>query len=213
MTGLETEYRRRFELILRPLAEALEKQLQEYFEKEARIDRISARAKSIDRFLKKAQAAVEGKQKYSEPLRQIQDQIGARIVTFYVSDVDRIANVALKYFRPIESQTIVPDSEWEFGYFGRHYIFITPSDLVPRSADKNLVPEFFELQVKTLFQHAWSEADHDLGYKPEAPLSSDAKRRLAFTSAQAWGADRIFDGLFQEQSNKAADHQPQKSTS
>jgi ppGpp synthetase/RelA/SpoT-type nucleotidyltranferase len=62
-----------------------------------------------------------------------------------------------------------------------------------------LLPQFFELQVKTLFQHAWSEANHDLGYKPGAtPLSSSEKRQLAFTSAQAWGADHIFDELFKE---------------
>jgi putative GTP pyrophosphokinase len=55
---------------------------------------------------------------------------------------------------------------------------------------------FFELQIKTLFQHAWSEAEHDLGYKPATVLSSDQKRRLAFTAAQAWGADQIFDELY-----------------
>jgi putative GTP pyrophosphokinase len=58
--------------------------------------------------------------------------------------------------------------------------------------------DFFELQLKTLFQHAWSEADHDLGYKPSAELSLDQKRRLAFTAAQAWGADLIFDELYRE---------------
>ena len=53
--------------------------------------------------------------------------------------------------------------------------------------------------MKTLFQHAWSEAEHDLGYKPgTVPLTSDEKRRLAFTAAQSWGADRVFDELFQE---------------
>jgi putative GTP pyrophosphokinase len=176
----------------------------EYFFNEPRIDRIVARPKSVDRFLKKAATLVEGTKKYQEPLRQIQDQIGARVLTYYLSDIERVATILLKYFRPIESQTIVPDSEWKFGYFGRHFVFLIPSDLI-RSVhvDKVLIPEFFELQVKTLFQHAWSEADHDLGYKPEAPLSSDAERRLAFTSAQAWGADRIFAELFKEQAEKA----------
>jgi putative GTP pyrophosphokinase len=67
--------------------------------------------------------------------------------------------------------------------------------------DETLIPGFFELQIKTLFQHAWSEADHDLGYKPgDQPLTSEQKRLIAFTSAQAWGADHIFDQLFRERS-------------
>ena len=81
-------------------------------------------------------------------------------------------------------------------------MLLIPSDVVDPKIDKKLVPEFFELQVKTLFQHAWSEANHDLGYKFGAvPLDSDAQRRLAITSAQTWGADRIFDELFLERSS------------
>ena len=78
-------------------------------------------------------------------------------------------------------------------------MLLIPSDVLDDSVDRSEAPDFFELQVKTLFQHAWSEANHDLGYKPgSVPLDADAKRRLAFTSAQAWGADRIFDELFLE---------------
>jgi GTP pyrophosphokinase len=199
MNELEQAYRQRFDPVLKPLALSIEKQLLEYFDQVPRIDRISARAKSVDRFLRKAQTLVDAEPKYTEPLRQIQDQIGARVVTFYRSDIQRVADIVEKYYRQIESKDLVPDSDWEFGYFGRHYVLLIPSELVDSSMDSSLVPEFFELQVKTLFEHAWSEANHDLGYKPGlAPLDSDAKRRLAFTSAQAWGADRIFDELFRE---------------
>ena len=203
MTKLADEYRRRFESALTPVAAALEQHLQGIFEQEARVDRVSARAKSVDRFLAKADATIDGKKKYSEPLSQIQDQLGGRIITFYRSDVDRIDQRVRKYFRFIESKDLIPDSEWEFGYFGRHYVLILPSEVIEGGLDRSLVPQFFELQVKTLFQHAWSEANHDLGYKPGLkPLDSDAKRRLAFTSAQAWGADRIFDELFRERQLK-----------
>lgn len=63
---------------------------------------------------------------------------------------------------------------------------------------EDCLPEFFELQIKTLFQHAWSEAEHDLAYKPElGELDEVELRKLAFTAAQAWGADEIFEDLFQ----------------
>lgn len=65
--------------------------------------------------------------------------------------------------------------------------------MIDPGIDKNLVPKFFELQIKTLFQHAWTVADHKPG---SLPLNRDQRRQLAFTSAQAWGADRVFNQLF-----------------
>ena len=73
-----------------------------------------------------------------------------------------------------------------------------PRDAVPKSILLADAPGFFELQIKTLFQHAWSEANHDLGYKPETPFDTNQKRLMAYTSAQAWGADREFDRLAEE---------------
>lgn len=196
---IEATYRRRFDEVLSKLAVAIEAQLRDYLVGEDRIDRVTARAKSIDRFMAKAMKKDNGKLKYAEPLAQIQDQIGARIITFYLSDVERVAQIIRTYYRPVEAKTLIPESEWEFGYFGVHFILLTPSDLVEPDMDRSLVPDFFELQIKTLFQHAWSEAEHDLGYKPGAiPLTPDQKRRFAFTAAQAWGADRIFDELGRE---------------
>jgi len=165
-----------------------------------RIDRITARAKSKVRFLAKAAKIEQGVVKYSDPISQIQDQIGARVVTFYLSDVTAIATEVERYFRAIESRIIVPDSDSEFGYFGKHYIFFLPEDVLDDET-RSRCPKFFELQIKTLFQHAWSEANHDLGYKPFADLTSSQRRRIAFTAAQAWGADHIFGELIAELSD------------
>jgi len=198
MTTLAETYKEQRQQMLLPLAERLEAHLRSIFEGYARIDRISVRAKSIERFVAKAEKQVEGKLKYDDPLNQIQDQIGARIVTFYKSDVDLLAEEVKKYFRHIESRQIVPDSEREFGYEGRHFILFLPRDVFDeRVREEESIP-FFELQIKTLFQHAWSESEHDLGYKASAELASNQKRRLAFTAAQAWGADLIFDELYRQ---------------
>lgn len=196
---LQAEYQRRRDAVLISLAKSLEAHISELMDGEPRIDRITARAKTVESYLKKAATPVNGTPKYNDPLNQIQDQIGARIVVFYKSDVSRIEQRIKKYLTPIEFKDVVPDEESEFGYFGYHMILVLPSDVISPDMDRNLMPSVFELQIKTLFQHAWSEADHDLGYKPgENPLTSDQKRLVAFTSAQAWGADHIFDRLFSE---------------
>jgi putative GTP pyrophosphokinase len=198
VTSLREEYDARCKQLLVPLAGRLELFLREIFKDSPRIDRISVRAKNVDRFVAKAEKQELDKPKYSDPLNQIQDQLGARIVTFYPSDVDALAEKVTTYFRHIEARKIVPDSEREFGYEGRHFILFLPRDVFKDEENESAVISFFELQIKTLFQHAWSESEHDLGYKPTATLSSDQKRRLAFTAAQAWGADQIFDELFKQ---------------
>ncbi len=198
---LAAKYEARYRSVLGRIANSLREHLEDHMQGQSRIDGITARAKRVDRFLKKATSIESGQPKYSEPLVQIQDQIGARIVVFYKQDVQSIDDLVTKYYTAIESQEVVPDSESEFGYFGHHSILLLPSDVIETDMDRSMIPRFFELQIKTLFQHAWSEADHDLGYKPgETPLTAEQKRRIAFTSAQAWGADLIFDQLFRERS-------------
>lgn len=188
-------YRRRYDSVLVPLANRLETHLRVLVNGLPRIDKVAVRAKSEESFMGKAsKVANDGTLKYSDPLNQIQDQIGARIVTYYLSDVNTIAERIEEYLSRIEAKTVVPDDLSKFGYEGKHYILFIPQDVRPDPESKEC-PTFFELQIKTLFQHAWGETEHDLGYKVKDSLTDEQGRRLAFTAAQAWGADWIFNEL------------------
>jgi putative GTP pyrophosphokinase len=198
MNGVIQEYQRRYDSFLQRVAANLETHLRDQLTGLEHIDRISARAKSPDRFAVKASSQEDGRPKYGSPLTDIQDQLGARVIVFYRGDVDIVSRAVARYFTAIEERELVPESQWEFGYFGMHSILSLPRDVIPEGVPVEEVPRFFELQIKTLFQHAWSEANHDLGYKARAPLVADQQRRLAFTAAQAWGADRVFDELYTE---------------
>src|ERR1700686_4126215 len=114
MTSVREAFAARRERVIMPLAVRLEAHLKSLFDGYARIDRVSVRAKSVDRFVAKAEKQENGKSKYDDPLNQIQDQLGARIIMFYKSDVDKLASEIKKYFRYIESVQVVPDSEREF---------------------------------------------------------------------------------------------------
>lgn len=130
MSNLESQYAERRCNVLVPLAKSLQEHLEDHFKSFPRIDRITTRAKSVDRFVAKANKKTNGETKYSSPLDQIQDQIGARIVTFYLTDVEQVAAEIMRYFKQIESKSIVPEKEREFGYFGRHFILFLPSDIL-----------------------------------------------------------------------------------
>ena len=197
---LEEIYSKRFLDCLDPITRNLERYIKNLLDQGGveRIDSVFARAKRLDSFLKKAEKEVDGNPKYIDPLVQIQDQIGVRIVTFYIADVERLRKIVLDYLSPIEEREIIPDSISEFDYEGLHYILFLPKDVFTEDINCLDPPKFFELQIKTLYQHAWAQANHDLAYKPETELSRDQKRKVAFTAAQSWGADHIFNDLFLE---------------
>ncbi len=71
------------------------------------------------------------------------------MITFYLSDVIVVSEMIECYFRPVESRLLIPESEWDFGYFGKHYILFTPTDVIEADMERADVPDFFELHVKT----------------------------------------------------------------
>lgn len=187
-------YLERYET-LQDASSRIKRDLIDHMHTQPRIDKIDSRAKSPERFFEKCERREDDKPKYADPLEEIQDQVGARIVTYYLADVERLANAVKTYYGHVEDQQIEPQNASEFSYMGRHFVLFIP-DEIRTSELRSLLPPFFELQIKTLFQHAWSEAEHDLNYKAVTDLSVDDKRLVAFSAAQAWGADREFDSLF-----------------
>ena len=192
-------YLRRYEGHLRVVAQKLQDHIEGFLGHIPNVERVTARAKDPKGYAEKASRKDDdGNLRYQNPLSQIQDQIGARVIVFYHQDVEAVTAEVERYFQPIEQKELIPESEWEFGYFGRHLVIPLPGDVVPKEIEVDQVPRFFELQVKTLFQHAWSEANHEIGYKSPGTLSSSQQRRLAYTAAMAWGADREFAELNSE---------------
>lgn len=161
-----------------------------------RVDRVTARAKSPERFLAKAQKRNDdGTLRYPHPLVEIQDIIGVRVIVFYLEDVDRVKNKLNSWMRSIENRSVSPSDDRAFSYFGHHSVMHIPAEC---RGDCDLAEDvkFFELQIKTMFQHAWSEAEHDLLYKPRnETITSQHKRLTGFAASLAWGADKAFQDV------------------
>src|SRR5271157_2647239 len=91
--SIEAQYTSIRNAYLLDLAALLESNLK-HFVVHSRVDRIACRVKSVDSFMDKAKKRNnDGTPRYMEPLRQIQDQVGARIVTFYKSDIPHIQKI------------------------------------------------------------------------------------------------------------------------
>lgn len=103
-------------------------------------------------------------------LSDITDILGARIITFYTDDVDRIAAMAEQLFE-IDWENSVDKRMLHqldsFGYNSLHYICKLPGY------------DFrFELQLRTTLQHAWASINHDIGYKTGVEIPREYLRRI-----------------------------------
>lgn len=103
-------------------------------------------------------------------LRDITDVLGARIVTFYTDDVDRIAAITEQLFE-IDWKNSVDKRMLHqldsFGYNSLHYICKMPG-----------YDYRFELQLRTTLQHAWASINHDIGYKTGVEIPREYLRRI-----------------------------------
>jgi ppGpp synthetase/RelA/SpoT-type nucleotidyltranferase len=75
----------------------------------------------------------------------------------------------IKEILAVERKLIVPDSPHKFGYERQHFILFVPQDVLDDSSREDGAPLFFELQVKTLFQHAWGRRNTIWDTSPQNP--------------------------------------------
>lgn len=188
----EAELRSRYEdrlPVLEQVRQDLAIETSEILAEVPHIDRISYRVKSVDRFVEKVRGKATNSV-YNEPLREVEDQIAGRVLVLFRSDLAVVMDAICNEFTSVELRRKAPRTT-EFGYESDHSIFVIPPQVMP-STWKNApsAPATFELQVRTLFQHAWAEPQHDLGYKNAKNLSEDSERELAWAAASAWGADQ-----------------------
>lgn len=179
--------------ILHELAANLERETRRQLDGMPHIDRISFRAKEVESFLDKVlERRIDPP--YEEPLIEVEDQVGGRILVFFVSDVAPAREQAERLFTPVEAVLRRPESYNVFDYESFHAIYGIPPPIKPADwGERDDLPRTFELQIRTLFQHAYAEPQHDLAYKPETPPSEDIRRELAWVAASSWGADQALE--------------------
>jgi ppGpp synthetase/RelA/SpoT-type nucleotidyltranferase len=123
-------------------------------------------------------------------LADITDIIGLRVITFYLDDVDVVASVVERLFDVDWDNTVdkrrlhALDS---FGYQSLHYICRVPE-----------MPFRFEIQMRTLLQHAWSNMNHDTGYKSGVEIPREYIRNMSRLAGMLELADEQFSRIRSE---------------
>jgi predicted RNase H-like nuclease/ppGpp synthetase/RelA/SpoT-type nucleotidyltranferase len=160
---------------------------------------VTGRAKSVASFAAKAARTVDGRSSFTDPLREITDQIGVRVITYVHSDVQAVADL-------LDDQVVVHDdrdlgretaSEGRFGYASRHLLVGLDPARENQPAYELLRGRQAQVQIRTVLQHAWAEFEHDIRYKGTIPDEHvpDFDRRFTLAAGLLELADREFSTI------------------
>lgn len=156
---------------------------------------VQARPKSVVSFSNK----IITKDKYQNPLVDMTDLCGARVIVHFQSQVDKICTFIKENFEIDEANSLDARSRLqvnEFGYRSIHYIVSIKKDsILGESVDNKFKNLKAEIQVRTLAEHVWADISHDRIYKTELNIPDEWKREAARLSAMLENADKEFAGM------------------
>ncbi|EJL6684669.1 GTP pyrophosphokinase [Vibrio cholerae] len=154
---------------------------------------ITSRAKTVE--------SVKGKisgGKYDNPKKQIHDFTGVRIITYVEDEIDAICKIIEELFEvntdhsSNKSDALGID---KVGYKSVHYVASLDQERLKLPEYKKFSGKCFEIQVRTILQHAWAEIEHDRNYKFSGKLPPTLGRRFKILAGVLEMADREFNDI------------------
>lgn len=134
---------------------------------------ISYRTKEIQSIIKKIQKKEKEKEK-EYGYNDLKDKLGVRVICPFLSDLETVDGFLYDNFniKKAERKKDLIDFD-KLDYQSNHYDVTVKKDKI--DFDENFI---FEVQVRTLNQHAWANSAHILYYKQEVQLPDEMKRKI-----------------------------------
>ena len=124
--------------------------------------------------------------KYDDPLREVTDLSGVRIIVQTLADVPVVASLIAKEFAVDQARSLRKSDQLDddrFGYLSDHYIAQLKDPRTKLQEWDGLTGLNAELQVRTILQHAWASVQYSLDYKSSYDIPKNLRRRLFRLSA------------------------------
>jgi ppGpp synthetase/RelA/SpoT-type nucleotidyltranferase len=150
---------------------------------------VTYRTKSLESVIEKVT------RKDYEDLSDITDLAGIRIISYIESDIRKVSELVKEAFSIDEKNSIDKSQELSadrFGYRSVHFVCELGEERLTLPELKPFENLKFEVQIRTVLQHAWAEIEHDRSYKFSGELPSSIKRRLNLLAGVLELADREF---------------------
>jgi len=154
---------------------------------------ISSRIKDRDSFLKKA-----AKPKYKEPSSELKDVVGLRVITYFDSATKAVCEIIEREFKIDPAHSIDRGKLLgadRVGYRSVHYVATFSDERLKLTEYREFSGVCFEIQVRSILQHAWAEIEHDRRFKFPGELPPAINRRFSILAGVLELADREFDEI------------------
>lgn len=159
-------------------------------------DSVSTRVKTWASLKAKARKRREdGTLSYPDPWNDIHDLMGVRVTVFHSTEIP-VALAALgESFTVLRSVDKAAETRIAGGFgYGSHHLVVRVAEDDEDLAD--YVGMTFEIQVRTVLQHAWAEFEHDVRYKRgDGPLDPQVDRAFTLAAGLIELADQQFDQI------------------
>jgi len=139
---------------------------------------IESRTKSVESFAEKISRP--GKS-YKNPLKELSDLSGIRIIVYYNDEVEKVAKIIEEEFKIIELENSHQAENYsadKFGYLSLHNIIKLKDERLSLPEWKSYKEFISEIQIRTVLQHSWAAVSHALQYKNESDIPKHLRRKL-----------------------------------
>lgn len=135
---------------------------------------------------------------YKDPSMQLTDLSGIRVVVYLETDLKSVCGIIEQAFEVDENNSSSKELTMgidKIGYRSYHYVCKLGKNRENASEYKNLSQLNFEIQVRTVLQHAWAQLSHDRNYKFNGNLPRELERDFYLYAGLLEIVDKGFDAI------------------
>ncbi|MFH0773239.1 MAG: hypothetical protein V1922_02920 [bacterium] len=191
-----TDWYKERQPIYRLLSKKVESLIQEILDlNKINYHSIQSRCKSQESFENKIEKGI------SYDYKDMQDMAGVRVIGYVNSDIVVISGIVRKNFfidekRSIDKATILGINK--VGYRSIHFVSKLSDERIKLPEYEIFKNIFFEIQIRTILQHAWAEIEHDRNYKFGGVLPEQIQRNFSLVAGLLEIADKEFNQISNE---------------